>query len=72
MDLDEVNEDKLDSKEVKFELDEVSESRNFIKDLKRRRVKFIGHLLRHEFVTDIIEGKVLRQERTRKGEEIIS
>ena len=40
-------------------LDEVSESRKFIKALKRIRVKLIGHLLKHnEFVTNIIECKV--------------
>ena len=46
-------------------LDELSESRKLIKDLERRRVKFIVHLLlrNKEFLTKIIESKV------REGEE---
>ena len=40
-------------------LDEVSESRKFIQALEKR-VKFIAHILRHnQFVTNIIQGKVL-------------
>ena len=43
-------------------LDEVSESQKFIKALEKRRVKFVGYLLRDkEFVTNIIEGEVLGQ-----------
>ena len=44
----------FDSKEVKCVLDEISESRNFIKALDKMRVK--------KFVTNIIEGKVRRWE----------
>ena len=38
-------------------LDEVSESRNFVKTLERRRVTFIGHLSSHaELICDIIKA----------------
>ena len=33
-------------------------SRKFIKVLVRSRVKFIGHLLRQDFVTNIIRSKM--------------
>ena len=40
--------------------DEVSENRKLIMNIEKRRVKFIVHLLkRNEFVTHIMEGKVL-------------
>ena len=41
-------------------MDEISESRQFIKALERG-MKFIGHLLRHnKFMTNVIGGKIGR------------
>ena len=72
--MEEGNKDKLDPTETKFEgVGEVSNNRKFIKALDRRRIKFIGHVLRNkEFVINIIEGKVLNKENTRQAKEVIS
>ena len=49
----------------------ISESRNFVK-LKERRVQFIGQILRHnEYMTNIIEVKVL-DKRKRKAKETVT
>ena len=42
-------------------VDEVSESKIFIKALERRRVKIIGHLIRYNVLT-IVKGEVLKSE----------
>lgn len=41
-------------------LEEIEERRNLITSIMKRKVKLVGHLLRHnEFITNIIEGRVL-------------
>ena len=40
-------------------MEEIEEKRNIMTSLMRRKVKLVGHLLRHNnFITNIIEGKV--------------
>ena len=54
-------------------LDEVIESRKFIKALEGNTVNFICHLLRrNEFVTSIIEGKVLGKKGRGRAKEALS
>ena len=59
--LEEGNKQKMIQQKSNLEvIDEVSENINFIKALERRRVKLVGHLVRHkEFLTNIIKGKIL-------------
>ena len=65
--MEEVKDDKLEQRKSNLEvLDEGIESRIY----QISRVKFIGHLLRHNvFVTNIIEDKVHWLERMRKAKE---
>ncbi|KAI5755057.1 hypothetical protein M8J77_013699 [Diaphorina citri] len=40
-------------------LEEIGEERNLMKTLMKRKIKLVGHLLRHnDFITNILEGKV--------------
>ena len=41
-------------------LEEINEKRMLVKELEKRRIKFIGHILRHnELLINIFEGKML-------------
>ncbi|KAI5734042.1 hypothetical protein M8J77_001775 [Diaphorina citri] len=40
-------------------LEEVGESRQLIKTIEKRKIKLIGHIIRHNnFITNIFEGKI--------------
>jgi hypothetical protein len=44
-------------------LKEINEKRTILRVVGMRKVKLIGHLLRHNgFITNIMEGRVLRKE----------
>jgi hypothetical protein len=50
----------LDRKSNEEVLKEINEKRKILRVIGMRKVKFIGHLLRHNsFVTNIMEGRVL-------------
>jgi hypothetical protein len=50
----------MDRKSNEEVLKEINEKRTILRVVEMRKVKFIGHLLRHnDFVTNIMEGRVL-------------
>ena len=53
----------MDRKSNKEVLKEINEKRTILRVVGMRKVKLIGHLLRHNgFVTNIMEGRVLGKE----------